>query len=265
MTGMSDSLGSRRPAQLQAAQIRDAARQLIDARAVQRLVEPPFTIPTAADAYAIQDVVAAKLGPIGAWKVGAKGPQAQPTCAPIFAELLRPSPASIPASALGMIGIEAEIAFSLARDIAPGDRPLGREDLAAVIAAAHPAIEVVDTRVADWHNADRFWLLADNQMNAALVAGEAVTDWRDRDFTRQPVALKVDGRTTVEAIGGNAAGDPRRLLLCLIAHCRANGIALRAGTLITTGSCTGMAFVQPGAQVSAEFPDIGGASITFPA
>jgi 2-keto-4-pentenoate hydratase len=134
-----------------------------------------------------------------------------------------------------------------------------------VIAAAHPAIEVVDTRVADWRQADRLWLLADNQMNAALVTGEAVVDWRHRDFTKQPVALKVDGKTTVEAIGGNAAGDPRRLLLWLIDHCRGNGIALRAGTLITSGSCTGMTFVQPSARVAAEFPGFGAASVVFPA
>ncbi len=264
MTSISDGLGARRPAQLQAGQIGYAARLLIGARVACRPVDTPFAIPTADDAYAIQDAVAASLGPIGAWKVGAKGPQAQPTCAPIFAELVRPSPASIPASTLGMIGIEAEIAFSLARDIAPGDRPPGNDDLASVIAAAHPAIEVVDTRVADWRNADRLWLLADNQMNAALVAGEAVVDWRHRDFTKQPVALKVDGNTTVEAIGGNTAGDPRRLLLWLIDHCRTNGVALRAGTLITTGSCTGMTFVQPGAHVSAEFPGIGTASVIFP-
>jgi 2-keto-4-pentenoate hydratase len=265
MTSISDSLGTRRPAQLQAAQISDAARLLIDARAARRPVDAPFAIPTADDAYAIQDAVAASLGPIGAWKVGAKGPQAQPTCAPILAGLVRPSPASIPASTLGMIGIEAEIAFSLARDIAPGDRPLGNDDLASVIAGAHPAIEVVDTRVANWRKADRLWLLADNQMNAALVAGEAVADWRHRDFTKQPVALKVDGKATVEAIGGNAAGDPRRLLLWLIDHCCGNGIALRAGTLITSGSCTGMTFVQPSARVVAEFLGFGAASVVFPA
>ena len=262
MTVAHDHLGSRRPAQLRSDQVRAAAGLLVAARASRRLIEAPFAIPTADDAYAIQDAVATSLGPAAAWKVGAKGPKVQPTCAPIFA--ISRSSASIPASTLGMIGIEAEIAFSLARDITPSDWPFGAEDLGAVIAAAHPAIEVVDTRISQWQQADRFWLLADNQMNAALVTGPAVTDWHHRDFTRQPVAQKVDGRTTVETVGGNAAGDPRRLLLWLINHCLCNNMILRAGMLITTGSCTGMTFVQPGAHVSAEFPGIGTAAVAFP-
>jgi 2-keto-4-pentenoate hydratase len=164
-----------------------------------------------------------------------------------------------------MIGIEAEIAFSLACDIGADAPPLDRGNLAGAIASAHAAIEVIDTRIAEWRAADSLWLLADSQMNGALVVGDAVADWSERDFTRQPVVLKVDGKTTVEAIGGNAAGDPRRLLLWLIGHCRANGIALRTGTVITTGSCTGMTFVEPGVRVVAEFPGFGTASVVFPA
>ena len=256
--------GSRRPKGLQPKRVTDAALLLIQARAERRLMAPPFAIPEIEDAYAVQDSVAAALGPAGAWKVGAKSPQAQPTCAPIFANLVMASPAAIPAARLGMIGIEAEIAFRLAHAVEPGGPPLREPDLPALIASAHPAIEVVDTRLADWRNADRFWLLADNQMNGALVVGDAAAQ-SPADFTKLPVTLRVDGKATVEAVGGNAAGDPRRLLLWLVNHCRANGVALPRGTPITTGSCTGMTFVQPGAQVIAEFAGFGAVSVSFPA
>jgi 2-keto-4-pentenoate hydratase len=196
--------------------------------------------------------------------VGAKSPEAQPTCAPIFASLVHASPAAIPAVQLGMIGIEAEIAFRLARTVEPGGPPLGESDLSGLIASAHPAIEVVDTRVADWRSADRWWLLADNQMNGGLVVGEAAAH-QPADFTRLPVTLKVNGKTIVEAVGGNAAGDPRRVLLWLLNHCRANGIRLPQGTPVTTGSCTGMTFVHSGARVTAEFAGFGAASVSFPA
>lgn len=244
--------------------VTDAALLLIQARAEQRLMIPPFAIPDVADAYAVQDSVAAALGPVGAWKVGAKSPHAQPTCAPIFASLVMASPAEIPAARLGMIGIEAEIAFRLAHAVEPGGPPLRDADLRGLIASAHPAIEVVDTRVADWRSADRLWLLADNQMNGGLVVGEAATQMPP-DFTKLPVALTVDGKVTVEAIGGNSAGDPRRVLLWLLNHCRANGIALPQGTPVTTGSCTGMTFVHPGARVAATFAGFGSVAVSFPA
>lgn len=254
---------ARQPNALSPKRVTDAALLLIQARAERRLMTPPFAIPEAEDAYAIQDSVLAALGPAGAWKVGAKTPDAQPTCAPIFASIVMSSPAEIPAARLGMIGIEAEIAFTLAADVEPGGPALTERDLPALIAAAHPAIEVVDTRVADWKGADRLWLLADNQMNGALVVGDAKTP--DRDFTTLPVTLRVDGRVAVEATGGNTAGDPRRVLLWLLNHCRANGIALKRGTPITTGSCTGMTFVPPGTEVTAEFAGFGAAAIRFPA
>jgi 2-keto-4-pentenoate hydratase len=257
-------LGSRRATRLRPEQIDQAAQLLLAARAMRRAIAPPFAIPTTEDAYAIQDAVAASLGPIGGWKVGAKGPQAQPTAAPILASGVKPSPATIPASSLGVIGIEAEIAFSLARDVAPGE-PLDDAALARVIAAAHPAIEVVDTRIADWRNADKLWLLADNQMNAALVHGAAAQDWARRRFTEQPVELSVNGQVVARAIGGNPAGDPWRVLKWVVNHCQANRVPLAAGTVITTGSCTGMIFVEPGSRVEARFAGFGEAAVDFSA
>jgi 2-keto-4-pentenoate hydratase len=254
---------SRQPKSLPVKRVTDAALLLIQARAERRLMSPPFAITHVEDAYAVQDSVAAALGPVGGWKVGAKTAEAQPTCAPLFASIVMASPAEIPAARLGMIGIEAEIAFTLADDVAAGGPRLCEPDLRALVAAAHPAIEVVDTRIADWKNADRLWLLADNQMNGGLVVGDAVSGTLP-DFANLPVALRVDGTIAVEGVGGNTAGDPRRVLLWLLNHCRANGIALRRGTPITTGSCTGMTFVRPGAHVTAAFAGIGTVAVRFP-
>ncbi|MNT81645.1 hypothetical protein D3C72_2212620 [compost metagenome] len=40
----------------------------------------------------------------------------------------------------------------------------------------------------------------------------------------------------------NPAGDPRRLLPWVVNHCTARGMTLGHGTLVTTGSYTGMHF-----------------------
>jgi 2-keto-4-pentenoate hydratase len=265
VTSSSIEIGSRRAARLNHGQVEAAASQLVAARSTRKLMAPPFPIETTADAYAVQDAVAARLGPVGGWKVGAKGPDQQPNCAPLLAALITPrASGTFPASTFGMIGIEAEIAFTLGRDIVPGSGLLSRDDVLDAVAAAHPAVEVVDTRLADWRATDRLWLLADNLMNGHFVYGAGVPDWRGRDFTRQPVRLQINGKIAAEAIGGNAAGDPLRILAWLVNHCRANGLSVAAGTVITTGSCTGMIFVEPGAKIVAEFPGFGSVAVDFP-
>lgn len=257
--------GSRRPTRLDEAKVKTVADLLVAARSSRKLMMPPFPIATAADAYAIQDAVAAQLGPVGGWKVGAKGPDQQPNCAPLFASLITRAPAEFAATTLGMIGIEAEIAFTLGRTIAPAVVPLAGDEILDAVAAAHAAVEIVDTRLADWRATDRLWQLADNLMNGRFVYGAGVSDWRGRDFTQQKVRLDINGKVAAEATGGNTAGDPLRILVWLVNHCRANGIGLAAGTVITTGSCTGMIFVDPGARILAEFPGIGSVAVAFPA
>lgn len=240
------------------------ANQLVDARARRAQIAVHDAPPSVEDAYAVQDSVARRVGAVGGWKVGAKTPSAEPTCAPMFEPLIRRSPAAWPAAGFHMIGIEAEIAFRLSRDVATGPRPLGAEEVYDFVASAHPAIEVVDTRIADWRRADPLALLADNQMNGGFVLGDAVAGWRSIDLTNVAVRLAIDGKILVDTVGGNTGGDPRRLLVWLINHCRERRGGLAAGAIVTTGSFTGMTFVEPGARAEAHFPRIGRASVEFP-
>ena len=62
--------------------------------------------------------------------------------------------------------------------------PADDEALAAV-GDAFVGMEVVDTRLADFKQAHPEWLLADNQMNHALVIGSSIKGWR----TRFPVPI----------------------------------------------------------------------------
>lgn len=75
--------------------IKAAAALLLAARnhevALARL--PDEYVPVdAAEAYAVQDQVSAALGEVGGWKVGAKAPGAQPSCAPMPAQFIFAAP-----------------------------------------------------------------------------------------------------------------------------------------------------------------------------
>lgn len=242
-----------------------AATLLVDARQQHRQVEPFAPGPsTPEDAYRVQDAVARRLGPVAGWKVGAKAPGQVPNTAPLLGGLVRPSPAEWPASSLHIIGIEAELAFRLGRDVAPRDGPLDRDEIWAAIESVHASVEIVDTRLVGWKDADRLWVLADNQSNGGFVYDPEGVPLRGILLAEALVRLVIDGRTVVEGRGGNPAGDPRWLVEWLVEHCARHRGGLRAGMLITTGSYTGMPFVEPGASVEAVFNGIGHVIIRFP-
>ncbi len=245
--------------------IERAALLLTEARRQHRQVTPFSPGPVQAeDAYAVQDAVARQLGPIAGWKVGAKAPGQVPNAAPLLAELARASPAEWPSSSLHMIGIEAELAFRLGRDVAPRETPVGREEIWAAVESVHAAIEIVDTRLVGWREVDRLWVLADNQSNGGFVYDPRGAALSGSSLADAPVRLVINGHTLIESKGGNPAGDPAWLVEWLVDHCARHRGGLCAGSFITTGSYTGMPFVEPGAVVEATFDGIGAVAVRFP-
>jgi len=217
----------------------------------------------AAEAYAIQDAVARQVGAVQGWKTGAPGPEAEPAYAPIFT--VSAGPGRFPAKTQRLFGIEAEIAFRLARDLPPRDKPYDRDEVVAAIATMHSAVELVDTRFADWRKVDAWSKIADNQANAALIYAPAVADWRSLglDLARPPITVTIDGTVAAETTG-NSGGDPLRLLTALANHCAHRTGGLREGDMVTTGSITGVTFAKPGATVTADFGPLGAVRLEFP-
>jgi 2-keto-4-pentenoate hydratase len=218
---------------------------------------------TVADAYGIQDAVVSRLGAIGGWKVGAKGPFAEPTCAPLPARLILRSPQRFADGRFADNGVEAELAFTLSHDLPPRPQPYRIADVAAAVATVHPAIEIVDSRFMDIRAVEALSLLADSHSNGALVVGDGVFLRHAFDSATQQVSLDIDGVRVVESRGSNPAGDVLRLLAWLADHAAARSGGLRRGDIVTTGSWTGMRFVAPGVRVEAAFGDIGGVDVGF--
>ena len=241
------------------------AKLLLDARRFsQRLVGLPHELQprSALEAYQIQDAVLAELGPPGGWKVGARSPDAEPTCSPLPAELILRSPKVFPAGAFSRNGVEAELAFTLARDLPPRARGYDEAELYAAIASVHAAIEVVDSRFVDMSTIDAASLLADFQSNGALVVGDGVALPASFPSIDQTVQLIVDG-VEQDTPGRNPAGNLMRLMAWLADHVAARRGGLRRGDVITTGSWTGMRFFPAGARIDVDFPGIGGAHLVF--
>jgi 2-keto-4-pentenoate hydratase len=214
------------------------------------------------DAYAIQDLVIAGLGAVAAWKVGARGPDGAPSCAAIAETSLFESGARLPAEAFHLVGLEAEIAYRMARDLPARNDPYSREEVLAAIGSVHPAIEIADTRFATWGSQDRLSHVADQLNHGALVIGAGVEDWRRIDPNLQRAVLTVNDAVMSNVVGGNPAGDLLRLVHWLANDGSRAQDGLRAGTIVTTGSLTGIAFETAPARVRADLHGLGTVEVT---
>lgn len=243
--------------------ISQAVLQLLKARRSGVQVKPPFALPDRAAVYAIQDGVAAATGPVSGWKVGARTPTAEPNPAPLLAGALVKSPAIFDGKAMHMVGVEIEISFHIVQDIAARAAPVPRDEALAAVGDAFVGMEVVDTRLADFKSADPEWLLADNQMNHALVIGSSIKDWKDLDWANLQVKLVIDGKTEVEQTGGLGAVDPVRPLAWMIDHAVRQRGGIRKGQAITTGSWTGLRYYPPRTRARGEFAGLGSVDARF--
>lgn len=240
------------------------AQALLQARQAHRGTPRTWTLHDQAAAYAVQDQTVAALGPVRAWKVGARSTDSEPGCAPLPAAGVVPTGAQLQGPQWQRRGIEVELAVRLGRDLDEDDE-VDRARLAAAIDAGLPVIEVVETRLADWQASDPLDQLADLQSHGALVVGAPVP-WRTAspvDLRTLRVTLAFDGQPVADARGGHSVGDVLPLLGWLAGHARRRGRPLQAGDIVTTGSCTGLLFAWENAHVQAVLDGVGPVELRF--
>ena len=152
--------------------------------------------------------------------------------------------------------VEPEVAFLLDRVPEP-DEPYG--DFASAVRAVAPAIELIDSRYANF----RFSLpdvIADNTSAAAFVIGpwRAVPD----GLENLGVLLEVDGRVVETGSTAAILGDPRRALAEGVRLAGRYGVRLREGWVFLAGAATAAVPLRPGAHVRAVVEKLGTASLT---
>ncbi|WP_411882290.1 2-keto-4-pentenoate hydratase [Polaromonas sp. YR568] len=242
-----------------------AAQLLTAARSGGPAVPWCDIVPTdRAGAYAIQDATLAAIGPIAGWKVGAKGLHAEPHCAPLPASGIHASGATLTGPAWRWRCVEVEVAFRLGRDLDPQGSLLSPAELADAFDAVLPAIEVVESRLADGQTANPLAQLADLQCHGALVLGSpsALTS-AHVDLRTLEASLSFGSTSAAHTHGGNPAQDVWRLLSWLTLHCARRGQPLRAGQIVTTGSCTGLLAAPVDVTVHGEIRGVGAVELRF--
>jgi 2-keto-4-pentenoate hydratase len=91
------------------------------------------------------------------------------------------------------VGVECEIAVSIARDLPPRERRYGTDEVVAAIDACFPAIEVVDDRWQDYRTVDTPTLIADDFFHAACVLGAPVANAAVDDLAAVAGLMRING------------------------------------------------------------------------
>ena len=225
---------------------------------------------TRRDGYAIQAALEARSGlPLFGWKIAATSTAGQAHInvdGPLAGRLLREkafaSGATLPFGANHMRVAEAEFAFRMGRDLPPRAEPYRVDEVLDAAGALHPAIEIPDSRYDDFTIVGAPQLIADNACAHLFVLGpEAPPSWRELDLIEHAVTASIDGGVTREGRGANVLGDPRVALTWLVNELSGLGLTLKAGEVVTTGTCLTPLPIAPGDAVTADFGALGGVSV----
>jgi 2-keto-4-pentenoate hydratase len=264
-----------RPGQLSDEQIKRASDLLFqcwtEGHRVAALPES-FRPATRAEGYAIQALLEQHSGkPLYGWKIAATSVAGQkhigvdgPLAGRLLAERVCAMGAKIPMRANYMRVAEVEFAFRMARELAPRKSQYEMREVLGAVASLHPAIEIPDSRYDDFAAVGAPQLIADNACAHYFVLGPATPlDWRTRDLAEHRVTARLTGKPPVEGKGANVLGDPRLGLTWLANELSQLGIPLKAGQVITTGTCVTPMRIAPGDELSADFGVLGAVAASF--
>jgi 2-oxo-3-hexenedioate decarboxylase len=147
--------------------------------------------------------------------------------------------------------IEPEVAFRLKSPLAG---PVGSTEALAAIEVVAPAMEVIDSRYADF----RFALcdvVADNSSSSAFVIG----GWQEPsgDLSNLGMVMSFDGRAVQFGSTGAILGNPLRSLVEAARLAGEAGLTLEAGWIILCGAATPAEALRPGVHVRLEAERLG--------
>jgi 2-keto-4-pentenoate hydratase len=221
---------------------------------------------TREEGYAVQRHVEERsAGPLFGWKIAATSAAGQrhinvdgPLAGRLLRERVSDSGAEVPFGANHMRVAEAEFAFRMEHDLPPRHERYSVDEAMAAVATLHPAIEIPDSRYDDFTIVGAPQLIADNACAHLFVLGPAAPkDWRDVDLVEHRVVGAVAGELAREGSGANVLGDPRLALTWLVNELSGLGVTLRAGEVVTTGTCLVPLPIAPGAHVVMDFGRFG--------
>ena len=234
---------------------------------------PPELRPaTRFEGYAVQaQLETHSASPLYGWKIAATSKAGQhhigvdgPLAGRLLAERVGEDGGVLEFGANLMRVAEPEFAFRMARDLPPRKTSYKMDEVLDAVGTLHPGIEVPDSRFEAFAKVGAAQLIADNACAHQFVLGPATTaDWRAIDLSEHVSMSEVVGKLKQEGLGSNVLGDPRIALTWLVNQLSGQGVGLKAGQVVTTGTCATPLPIAAGDQMVADFGVLGRVSVRF--
>jgi 2-keto-4-pentenoate hydratase len=224
-----------------------------------------------AEGYAIQAAIeGTSSGSLFGWKIAATSEAGQkhinvdgPMAGRILSETVIADGGTASMAGNEMRVSEPEFAFHMSRDLPPRSSPYTMQQVLDAVDTLHPAIEIPDSRFSDFVSAGAAQIIADNACAHLFVLGAPTTsNWRALDLVEEKPVIQLRGKQYI-GHGKNVLGDPRIALTWLANELSQLGITLRAGQIVTTGTCHPPLPIRSGDVFEADFGVIGRVSVKF--
>lgn len=155
---------------------------------------------------------------------------------------------------------EPELALVLGEDLrGPG---VGPAQALAAVERVSAALEVIDSRIADWRIA-LVDTVADNASSGAWVVDPGGVAPADIDLAAVPCTLSRAGDVVETGSSSAVLGSPVRALVWLANTLGERGAVLRAGHVVLSGAITASVPLRAGDTVSADLGGVGTVSARF--
>jgi 2-keto-4-pentenoate hydratase len=156
--------------------------------------------------------------------------------------------------------VEAEVAFVIGRDL--DQERITIADVIRSIEFALPAIEVVDSRIADW-KIGILDTIADNASSGLYVLGATPKKLKDLDLRLAGMVMESAGEPISVGAGSACLGNPLAAVLWLAKTMARVGRPLLEGDTVMSGALGPMVGVKWGDVVEARIAGLGSVRAAF--
>jgi len=184
----------------------------------------------------------------------------QPDFGTLFADMAVPEGGVVAAGRLIQPKVEAEVALVLGADLPHRDCTVA--DVIRATEFALPALEIVDSRNADW-DITIVDTVADNASSGLFVLGGTPVPLTGLDLRGVRMTMTRGGGAVSEGTGADCLGGPLNAAAWLASTLVAMGDPLRAGDVVLTGALGPMAVAAPGDRFEARISQLGCVAVEF--
>jgi len=247
-------------------QIDSAASFLIERRrddVARGRLAPELRPSTNADALAIQKAIMDKMGDeVGGWKCVLPNSDII-NVAPIFAATIcDSSPCPIQLDN-GVCRIEPEIAFKFKKDLPDRGRDYSEDEIIDALAGAHLALELIQNRYAGTEDVSYLENLADCLFNQGVYLGPVIT--LDKAISSAQLDFVLTQGDNTSFTGHHPNKGPLLPVLWLVNFLITQGLHIKAGQVVITGSFAGVHEVLPATRFTLEYTGLDTLSATLQA